>query len=244
MRSGIAHIDGDYDRMEHLVEETYRLGIATGQADAITIYGGQLSTVRYGQDRAEEVADFLADLRQQQPYLPSWRPALGQALAIAGRLDDARNVIAPDLESRFTLFPRDYVWCTSMMSTVATMFACEITESAEIAFDSLWPYRDQYEFLGISSAGPIAEALGQLASLLGRDDVADELFLQAVARNQTMRAPAFLARAELNWATALLRRSSPDRKRAGSLARHAVSVAEQTRVPIALRQGRELLASI
>jgi hypothetical protein len=245
MRGGIAQVDGDYDRMEVLAEETYRRGIESGQPDAFAIYATQIANVRHGQDRASEVLELIEDrVNDDSVSLPSWGPALAVYLAAAGRLDDARDTIMPHVESGFAMFPRDHIWLASVSSTVLTMFLCDLAQNADVAFEMLWPYRDQYEFLGPSSAGPVAEALAQLASLLGRDAVADELFQQAVATNRAMRAPTFLARAELNWARALLRRPSPDRERAAVLARHAVEVAEQSRFALVAREGRDLLSTL
>jgi class 3 adenylate cyclase len=245
LRGGAAQVDGDYERMAVLAEETYRRGVESGQPDAFTIFTAQISAARHGQDRASEILDLMDErIKDVTESLPSWGPALAVFLAAVGRIDEARATIMPHVEAGLALFPRDHIWLASTTNAANAMFLCDLAQSADVAFEMLLPFREYYEFLGPSSAGPVAEALAQLASLLGRDAAADELFQQAIATNESMRAPGFLARAELNWARAILRRPSPDLERATALARHAVEVADRALFALVAREGRDLLATL
>ena len=70
--------------------------------------------------------------------------------------------------------------------------------------------------------GPYDRLAGLLRDRLGDDELADQAFARAVAANQALRTPVWLARTELDWAESLTRRGR--RHEATALLAHARAV--------------------
>jgi tetratricopeptide (TPR) repeat protein len=77
-------------------------------------------------------------------------------------------------------------------------------------------------------SGSASAPLGALAATLGRFDDAERHFEDAIAMNRKLRAPTWVAEAQLGYARMLLARESPgDRERAVELLTPALATARE-----------------
>ena len=95
---------------------------------------------------------------------------------------------------------------------------------AEVLLDQLAPYATQVAVAYPEiSIGSVARYLGLLASTLGRWDVAERYFEDALAMNERIGARPWLAQTEEDYALMLLARDHErDRARAAELLRQAL----------------------
>jgi hypothetical protein len=100
-------------------------------------------------------------------------------------------------------------------------------------------------FTSVTTYDVLDCALGRLATVLERFDVAEEHFTRAHAIHEQMPAPFYLARTKLAWATMCLRRDEPgDRDRARELVTQALDLAANGDFASVTHDGTRLLEQI
>ena len=101
---------------------------------------------------------------------------------------------------------------------------------AAVLYEKLLPLAEYCIVLGLATActGSASAPLGKLATTLGRFDDAERHFEDAIAMNRKLRAPTWVAEAQLGYARMLLVRESPgDRARARGLLTLAFATARE-----------------
>ena len=99
-RSWQALLDGHIEEAESLTAEALELGMATGQPDALAIYGGQMVDLRWHQGRDVELVELIEQMVEATPEIDSFRAALARIYADIGRVDDARALLATGAAER------------------------------------------------------------------------------------------------------------------------------------------------
>jgi hypothetical protein len=85
----------------------------------------------------------------------------------------------------------------------------ELVEGARAVYERLLPWEDQVASVGVTSEGPVATALGSLATLIGDYDSAEGHFEKALQIGDRLSAPQWSLRAQLGLADMLERRGGP-----------------------------------
>ncbi len=216
-RTGLAHsryqsllsktwrvlLAGDMVAGERLNDEALAVGSDIGMPEALGAWGGVLFEIRLLQGRIEELIEPFAQTASENPAIPLLRVALASAYCSVGRLDEAEPLFAQDAATDFTAIPRDVTWTTAMTISQESAIALGNRKAADILYDLLSPYGEMVVFnLGVSE-GALARSLGRLAHLLGRSDAAQLHFRSALAINERLRAPYWLARTRLDFADLL-----------------------------------------
>ena len=165
----------------------------------------------------------------EYPAIPAWRISLLTVCAQTGDRDSARQIFEDYAVDDFAGVPRDWVWHVAMFHLVEGCVFLQDRPRAAILYDLLTPFESQTVVVSfvMSSLGPIALQLGQLAALVGRWDSAERHFEEAVAQASRQHAPGWVASAEYCHGRAWLSRGdarSADRGR--DLLRTAASRAE------------------
>lgn len=222
--AGNAIVCGDLDEAESLAERALAYGQETGQPDAFGMYAVQIFSIRTSQDRANEFIELVEQIVADNPGIPGWRAVLAYTYCLADRHEDARAVLAPDVAAGFP-YPKDATWLSSLMAAARTVAELDDADGAVLLADVLLPFADQLEYLGPTSAGPVATAVAMLHAVLGRVDDAATNFALAVSVSERMHAAAFAAEARIAWASMLARSTSGDDvERARALLDDAVPV--------------------
>jgi predicted ATPase/tetratricopeptide (TPR) repeat protein len=203
-------LDGDLVGAEAAADAAFELGVASGQPEAFSGWAGQIFEIRRAQDRLAEVAEAIEQIHVENPTLQVFRAALAHVWCELGRKDEARS-LAEDLDVSPGSAPQ--YWATSLMLWAEVGHALHLPEPAAQLVPLLDEWRDQVASTGATTEGSIAHGLGLALATLGRDAEAADAFDLALAVNQRLRAPLFVARTQLAQAELVLG-SDPEGARA------------------------------
>jgi class 3 adenylate cyclase/tetratricopeptide (TPR) repeat protein len=205
--STFALLQGDFQASEQWATQAYETGTASGQPDAVMIFGAQLSAVRFWQGRFGELVEQIVQFAGEQDSLPAWRASAALALIESGREDEARELaLAEDFQS----VPWDQIWSTTMVLWADACSRLRVVDGAGELYELLAPYSGQLAAGDTYVSGSIAWVLGTLASTLERYEEAEGHFAAAAEIEERLGAPLLLARTHVGWARALIARGRPE----------------------------------
>jgi class 3 adenylate cyclase/tetratricopeptide (TPR) repeat protein len=218
-----ALVDGDLQASERWAREARTVGRASGQPDAETSFGGQISRVRYFQGRLGEAIESALQGANEPDSLTSWRSLAALALIEGRRPDESRELV---LGTDFKGVRWDETWLMAMMTWAAACSRLGVRDRAAELYELLAPFAGQFVAGGSIMSASVATALGQLATALERYEDAETHFAAAAEMDARLGAPLFLADTRTDWAHALLARGRPeDLDRAQHLLTEAEDVA-------------------
>lgn len=204
-----ALLDGRIDESERLAAEALATAQSEGDADALSVYVGQLGIVRWMQGREGEVEPLYLSARQSQPGEAVWSAVLARLWALDGRLQAAQGAISS--LGDVTAIPRDRNW----LLTIATLAeAAVIVGDRDVAAqlrNELLPYSQRLVPIGLGIAcwGTVARPLALLSGLLGRTTEAEAHFRTAMRVCSEAGALPWLAQAQCEL-TDLIHADRPD----------------------------------
>jgi hypothetical protein len=205
---------GRYDEAERLATAAVQ-GVDAGP-DFQAGYAAQLFALRRDQGRLAEVDAMLTEVSAGAPHVPAWHAARAVAHVELGRLDAAVEVLGALAVDDFAALPRDWLWLSALGSLAdccadLALLGAPVPTAAATLYRLLTPYRDRCVVLahGVLCQGAVARQLGALAAVLGRHDRAVAHFQAALRVNQAQGALPWVARTQLGYADALLRRGAP-----------------------------------
>ena len=200
-----ALLAGALDRADELAAEALAAG---GPAEAVTAtqyYSIQVLAIRRDQGRMGELEHAARQLVADNPGRPAWRAGLVNLLCEEGRLSEAREEFERLAAHDFEDVPRDLDWMIAM--TLLSDVCADLGDArrAALLYAKLEPYADVNVVIGFAAVclGSAASYLGKLAATMGRDEEAARHFERALQANQELRAPACLARTQVDYARAL-----------------------------------------
>lgn len=223
-------LDGDLDGAEQQAHDALDIGSQTGQDDAALIFGTQLVNIRYHQGRLPEMIPLVEDTFRVSPTLLGVREVFALALARAGRVDEATELVEQGMAALppgETHFNFTYAACAFVEAAVVVGHV----DAARLARDLLMPYHAQIATTGTSMLSAVAHYLGLIDAFLGRFDEAARWFGEAIEIADRMSSPMLAAHTQAAWAQMLADRShGGDHDRARELA----SIALQTATAVGL----------
>jgi hypothetical protein len=203
--SGWALVEGDFQASQQFAIEAYEVGTASGQPDAMRIFGAQLFQIRYSQGLAGELVEQSVRLAGGDS-LSAWRAAAAVALIESGQEDQARELtLAEDFQS----VPSDDIWSIGMFLWADACSRLRVADRAGELYELLAPFSGQLARTGTVVCS-IPWALGSLATTLERYEQAEGHFADAAQIEARLGAPLFLARTHTGWARALIARGLPE----------------------------------
>ncbi len=207
--AGDAIMAGDPERAEQLANAAFEMGTDTGQPDALAIYGSQLMYVRHQQGRLGELLSLIDQAVTENPGLPAFRPVLAAAHLEARNDATALDLLEEDASEGFESLPLDFIWMMGVTTYALVAVELRATDPARKLYDLLAPYHEQVPFIGTLGFFPAALALGGLASVLGRYDLAEAHFTEATELTTRGGMKFFAARTQLDWGRMLIARGGP-----------------------------------
>jgi hypothetical protein len=199
---------GDVDLAEQWATEALRIGTEGGQPDAEAFFGVQLAAISTARGSLGELIPILEPMVMDAPEIgAAYVAALAHAHAQAGRVDDARRLLDETAASKFDV-PMDQTWIGAMSDCASAAIMVGDPRYADLLFELLAPWADQWSCSGIHSHGPVAHLLGGLATVLGRYDEADAYFARSAASSEGAGAKFFAAQTALFWGMMLAERNA------------------------------------
>jgi tetratricopeptide (TPR) repeat protein len=253
MRAARLRVTGRLAEAQLAADEAFEIGTATGNRNAARIYRFQSFFIRLDEGRTGELLDRLTRAATRiavspaaEPRLASPTPALVLrcvALFEAGRMDDARTVFGQIAEDDFVAIGYPRLQSLALLAPVCA--GLDDGPRAAYLYESLASHAAGLNAMYIVIDDPVAQALGMLATTLGRYDDAERHFGEALTIGERFEAPAFLARTRLEWARMLTRRAGDgDPARAKTLATEALAAAESFGFDRVADRARSLLDQV
>jgi tetratricopeptide (TPR) repeat protein len=201
---------GDAVEAEQIAGEALKLGMESGQPDAVSVNAAQLLFIRWHQGRLGEVVPILEQMSAASPH-PIVSAGLAMGYAETSDFGAAGQLVTAARHAGFGSSV-DYIYL--MVLTYWSVAAVEVGDVAAAAelYDQLFPWHDRVGFTGVAMTGAVDHYLGRLAVVLGKPEQAAEHFRRALAMHERLRAPFFIAQTQLEWGR-LLQSTEPDRAR-------------------------------
>jgi tetratricopeptide (TPR) repeat protein len=223
-----AIVDGRFDEAERRAQEALRFGEAAGQPDAAALSDSSVFLIRILQGRPDEAVELLRELAERFAGAAVYPAALAWAYADAGRVEEARAIVARLRGETFGDLRRDYVWLPTLATLSRACVRLGDVSSADELYDLLRPHHSAIVIAQTVWFGPIAYDLGLLATTLGRYADADAHFAEAVATHARIGVRGMLPHTCLEWARMLLTRREPgDAERGRDLLERALATARE-----------------
>ncbi len=225
--------EGRYGDAEVSIEEVLALGGRAQDLDPQVAYRLQLFALRKEQGRLDEMEEVIRRSVDEYPWYPVFRCALAHLHAEGGREHQARRDFQELAEDGFASIPRDNQWLLAMSLLPAVARYLGDAENGAILHDLLLPYAElNVMFAPELVTGSMAGAVGVAAETAGRWDAAVSAFETAIVRNSRMGALPARARAQHDYARALLGRGGrADRDLSADLVRSALATAQELGMP-------------
>jgi tetratricopeptide (TPR) repeat protein len=150
-------------------------------------------------------------LASQYPAIPTYRSALALAHRDAGRRSEAAALFATLVADDLAAFPKDGNRPIALAILADVCAFLEDQDAAALLYRELLPMADRCIVTGpaTNTIGSAALSLGSLAATMGRFDEAEEHFENAIAMNQRLRTPTWVAETQLRYTRMLLKRDGP-----------------------------------
>jgi class 3 adenylate cyclase/tetratricopeptide (TPR) repeat protein/KaiC/GvpD/RAD55 family RecA-like ATPase len=217
---------GEIERAESEALEAFEYGNQHAHAEgAMANYGGIIYNVRRAQGRGVELLPLLEGLVDSQPTLPVWRIALAGACYFAGRTDELREHVTWLSAERCARIPIDIEYPVTLCGLGRLAPYADLdAETCEFIYATLGPFAGTMNYTGTSISDANDVALACLADHLGRHDVADGHYRDAITLADRARAIPYGAHYRYEWARALVDRG--DSERAKPLLAEVADIAE------------------
>ncbi len=225
-------------QLEHADELAAAALSAGSRGELITApqyYAMQLLALRREQGRIGELEQPAREMIRRSPGIVAWNAALATLLLETGREPEARTEFEATAANDFRDIPNDGDWMIAMTLLADLSAGLGDARRSQILYELLLPYRDVNVVIGLGAVclGSAARFLGRLAGATGRREEAAEHFERALAGNEALGAPVYLAQTQLDFAE-LLGTADPQAQRLIALAAEA---AEQLELPAVARRA-------
>ena len=200
-------------------------------------YGAQVSAIRVEQGRAAQVVEGLTDLAEYgPPSTVAWRAMLAGLNAELGRLDQAAEQLDTLAADNFAAVPHDWAFPLAIRYLAETCaWLGDLPRAAQVLVEAE-PYQGQLLVVtvGTSIEAAADRSLGQLYSLLGRSDDANQHFESAYELETSLGFVPLAARTRYWHARHLAQTPTADHHRSQALSHLAETQASASTLGMAL----------
>ena len=204
--AGLELLRGHFDVGERLAEQAFQAGQQAQPADAVMIYGAQLTFIRAYQGRGKETLPMLEQGVAANPGITAWRAGLASSLCWVDRHEEASHILDDAASDDFTDLPSDVVLLGTLAYYADVAAQTRHVRAAKALYERLDPFAEQVVWLASQGLGHVRMWLGLLAHVLGEDDLADKHLAFANQFHETNDMPLWAARGHLGHAEALAER--------------------------------------
>jgi len=232
-----ALLQGRLREAERFAAEAFAVGRGPQAQNAAQLYAVQLFALRAEQGRLQEVEQSLKEFGRRYPAAPVWRAAAAFALAVLGRLDEARRAFRALTASGAGVaeIPRDSEWLATVALLVRTGARLGDSRRTAALGVLLEPYVDRAVIAGRGAIclGPVSRFAGLAAAAGGRRSDALRYLEQALAIARRWGAEPMIAGVQLELADVLCAAvagtasAAPDHARAQELRADGLAIARR-----------------
>jgi tetratricopeptide (TPR) repeat protein len=223
--------DGRPDVAERLAEQALAAGQRAQEANAVYLHRSQLAMIRRDQGRLDEFEGVGREMTERFAAVPAWRAGLAMLYIELGRDADATLEVERLGAEGLSAIPFDSRWLHTICLWAEVFAHLGEADLADEAYALLEPYAGRNVMPGRVASHSIGSArryLGLAARAARRFDVAIAHLDEAIAHNAHMGGRAWVARSQLDCASALVERDAPgDQERARELLTSAETTMHQ-----------------
>jgi DNA-binding winged helix-turn-helix (wHTH) protein/tetratricopeptide (TPR) repeat protein len=201
-------LEGRFAEAEELAARGHGDEQRFAPGDAGLVYGVQLATLRYEQDRLGELEPALRYLADRFPAMPIWIGVHGLALVESGRDAEARADFDALAAGNFPTVPKYFGRLVTLVVLAELCAMLRDAAQAAYLYDVLRPFAPRTAVVGAGTAcwGSVDLWAGRLAALLGDLESAARHFEAAREMNARIGARPWLAWSEYELARLLAAR--------------------------------------
>jgi tetratricopeptide (TPR) repeat protein len=205
----IALLAGRFSDAERFAETFHATGLRAQDNNVTHAYAAQLAVRYFELGRTNQVIDAVQLLATQHPSVLGWRSTLAFLLAEAGRYPEAKREFERLAAHDFLEFNNRESDAIALNLLGSTCVHLSDLPRARLLYEKLSPAANSHTVIAYAVAyfGPVADRLGQLASILHDWDAAINHFEFAIDKCNELGALPWLAHVQHNYACALLRRN-------------------------------------
>jgi tetratricopeptide (TPR) repeat protein len=228
--SMLALLEGRFNETNELADRFRATGVRAKDANAIHAHATQIAIFNLESGRGNEILPVIRSVVDRFPSVDGWRCALAYLLVECGRLDEAQVELARLAACNFENFANRETDSISLNLLAATAARLNDTDCCSILYRRLLPAGDTHTIIAYAVAyfGPVADRLGQLASVARDWDRSFEHFEQAIRSCERVGSYPWLAHVQTHFAEALIARGhQADIERAAQLIQKAAEIANR-----------------
>ncbi len=221
--------EGRYEEAERHAQEVGPIAQRTQHPGWIGTFAAQFYAIRWAQGRLGELEQVILQRMEANP-LPSWEAALAILYSEIDKPEEGRKWFDRLSAGDYQNLAEDDNWLVTLM--LAGEAARRLGEAgrAEQIYEIMKPYGDRQVTVGFGflCEGSGSLGLGQLASAMKRWGDAERHFETAIAFNESVNTPPWLARARYAYAEMLHERGAEgDDERAKTQVNEALATFEE-----------------
>jgi tetratricopeptide (TPR) repeat protein len=222
-------MEGRYSEAASSAEHFLEIGSRVHDQNAPQSFGAHLFLRLWEEDRLAEISTLVEDFIAKHPLIPAWKCA---ALFVHSELHNPEAVRLFDefSELGFHNLPLNETWAITIQMLSNACVNIGSDSCADQLYDLSLPGKMHHTIVGygVMSWGSRARELGNLASIMGRFEDAEEHFELAIAQNRKAGAAPWVAHSQFDYAKMLARhRNATYKSRARELAADAQQTAQQ-----------------
>jgi class 3 adenylate cyclase len=232
---------GEFDWANAENNACFEIATALREPDAEAIWAGLAGSIAMNAGTTALLADVAATYADRNPTMANWRAGHAAFLAEAGRLDEARDVLARYQLDPDAMMEEPFAYHGPWMLATAAQHTHDVRLAYRVQ-RLLAPHRGRWSHVYLGVLGPVRWALGRCAVTVDALDIAVADLGDALAEARRANTSALVHLIALDLAYALAVRGHPsDRGTAHDL---LDEIADRTpHVAERLGQIRETLAS-
>ncbi len=243
----IAFFGGRIDDALRLSEEALAAGQQAEIETALQMYGVlQLAAARL-RGGLEPTVEVVAAMVEQYPLVPAWRSAAAYVYRELGLLEKAAEQLDVIAADDFALLPRDGNWEVGVAILATVCSSLGDRERAAWLYRELVPFEDSVVLAGLPAdvLGSAHHFLMLLAATIEQWDDMERHAREALARNEALGAPAWIATTRFELATILSRRGhADDAERARELLAECLAICSELDMPYLAGRARAVLEEV
>jgi tetratricopeptide (TPR) repeat protein len=205
-----ALLEGQYENAKTAANQFLKLGNRVQDSNAPQSFGAQLILHLWENNQLDAISNLLEGFLSEHPTMPAWKCVASFFYSEQNNREGVQifNAFA---ELGFDNIPLDETWAIAVQMLINTCCNARDSSRAEQLYDLSLPGKMHHTIVGygVMSWGSRARELGNLASLMGRFDEAEEHLELAIAQNRKTGAAPWVARSQYDYAQMLARQRDP-----------------------------------
>lgn len=193
--------EGRFADAEAHAREANDLGQFLSARDASGGFGVQMFSIRREQGRLDEARPVVEAIAKHGDEGAAWRPALALLYAELGMVEEASAQVESLVADGQVRIPHDSMRVAALAYLTDAAAITGATDAAEVLYRELEPMRGLVIQAGsfLAAYGAADRFLGSLATLRGRDSLAEQHFEAALRLETTASMPAWAVRTQLAY---------------------------------------------